>query len=187
MKSLHFAVTILALGSFGIAGSAQKLLHPRSHSRAKPAGEQLVFSAEDESVREPSNLPDEVKPVLSSDDDVRSLLEEKGIPASKLPATWFSAGRVHLRNRNIDDLIVVGEGPVKGANVTTFWLFTPGANGLQLALKVFSHTLLLKDDRTRGLREIESRSASAVEVFRVSYRYDGLQYKSYREVSEPIK
>ena len=186
MKSLRLVLTILALGSTCVAGSAQKkLLH--LHSRTPAAGEQLVFRAEDQGVQVPVGLPEDLKPVLARDEYVQSLLEEKKLSVQQLPVTWFSVASVHLGGHKDYDLVVVGQGPVRGANVTTFWVFCPAEGGWQQALKVSTHTLLLKDAHTRGLREIDAESASAAEVFRVSYRYDGLQYKSYKEVSEPIK
>jgi hypothetical protein len=187
MKSLRLFLTIVAVGPACAAGSAQMLLHVRSHTHAEPAKEQLVFSAEDKGVRQPVAIPDDVRMVLAKDEYVGSLLEQKKLTAQKLPAAWFSAAQVHLGGHHEEDLVVMGEGPVMGADGTTFWVFAPGRSGYQLALKVATHTLVVKDERTQGLRELEARSAPAAEVFRVSYRYDGVQYKSYKEVSEAVK
>jgi len=186
MKSLHLVLTILALGPICSVGTAQKkLLHLHSHTQ--PAKEQVVFSAEDQGVQEPIGLPEDLKPVLAKDEYVQSLLDEKKLTVQKLPVNWFSVAGVHLGGHKDYDLVVVGQGPLRGANATTFWVFCPTTGGWQQALKVSTHTLLLKDAHTRGLREIEAESASAAEVFRVMFRYDGLQYKSYKTVSEPIK
>jgi len=187
MKSLCLVLTLLALGMVSSAASAQKLFHPHSHANAQPGKEQFVFSAEDKGVERPVAIPDEVKPILARDEYVQSLLEQKRLMVQKLPAAWFSAALVHLGGHNEESLVVMGVGPVMGADGTTFWVFCPTERGWTQALKVSTHTLVVKDLKTRGVRELEAQSATAAEVFRVSYRYDGLEYKSYKEVSEPIR
>lgn len=186
MKSLHLVLTFLALGPVCSVASAQRLLHPRSHTQ--PAPEQYVFNAEDKGVQRPAGLPDDLKPILAKDEYVQSLLDGAKLPVQKLPVAWFSVASVHLGGNKDYDLVVVGEGPVRGADGTTFWVFCPTERGWTQTLKVSTHTLLVKDLRTRGLREIEAQSAaSGGAVFNVSYRFDGEQYRSYKEVSEAIK
>ena len=188
MKSPHVCLTFLALGSIcGAAGAQMKLLHLSSHKHTDAAKEQAVFSAEEKGVERPVGLPDDVRLVLARDEYVGNLLEQKKLSAQKLPEAWFSAAQVHLGSHHEDDLVVMGAGPVMGADGTTFWVFTPAQSGYRLALKVSTHTLLVKEDRTAGVKELEAQSATSSEVFRVLFRYDGLQYKSYKEVSEPIK
>jgi len=149
--------------------------------------QELVFSPDDPAAGQPAAIPDEVRQILASDEYVRSLLEEKKLTAQKLPAAWFSASRVHLGGKYEDDLLVMGAGPVMGANATTFWIFCPTPHGYTQALKVSTHTLVVKDARWKGAKELEAQSATSAEVFRVSYRYDGLEYKSYKEASEPLR
>ena len=187
MKPLYVVSTIVAFGLVSSAAGAQNLLHLRSRSHAEPSKEQAVFTAEDNGVHEPVAIPDEIKMVLAKDEYVANLLDQKKLTAQKLPAAWFSAAEVHLAGHKEDDLIVMGEGPVRGADGTTFWVFCATPHGYVQALKVSTHTLLVKDLRTKGAKEIEAQTASASEVFSVAYRFDGLQYRSYRELSEPIR
>jgi hypothetical protein len=168
---------VVACGS----ATAQKKHH------AHPAQEQLAFSADDQAVKEPVAIPDTVKPILAKDDYVQRLLEDKRLTPDKLPAAWFSAALVRLTGQRQNDLVVVGEGPIRGADGTTFWIFCPTPHGYAQALKISAHTLVVKDLKTKGAREMEAQSPSAGDVFSVSYRFDGQQYRSYKEVSEPIK
>lgn len=132
-------------------------------------------------------LPDEVKPILAADEYVHNLLEGNKLTAQKLPAAWFSSSRVHLGGKSEEDLVVMGQPPIKAADGTTFWIFCPTPRGYQLALKVSTHTLAVKDTRWKGTREIEATTASTADVFSVSYRFDGREFRSYKEVSEPIR
>lgn len=181
---MSFPSLVLVACALGVAcgsASAQKKHH------LHPAQDQLAFSADDPGVKEPVALPDTLKPVLAADDYVQRLLEDRKLTADKLPAAWFSAALVRLTDRRQNDLVVVGEGPIRGADGTTFWIFCPTLHGYAQALKVSTHTLVVKDLKTKGARELEAQSPSAGDVFSVSYRFDGQQYKSYKEVSEPIR
>jgi hypothetical protein len=165
-------------------GSAQLLkFHHSSHATQ----EQLVFSAEDKGVQEPVGIPDSIKPMLAADEYVKSLLDAQKLTAARLPSAWFSVAQTHLCGRKELDLLVVGEPPVKGADGTTFWVFCATPRGYSQALKVSTHTLLVKEPKSRGARELEAKSGPAADVFSVMYRYDGLEYKSYKEASAAIK
>ena len=139
--------------------------------------EQLHFSAEDIGVKHPLVLPKEALTVLARDDGVRDALEAQDLSVDKLPASWFSASKIHLDGPDEIDFIAVGEGPLRGSNVNTFWVFRPSPRGFELILTVVAHDLVVTRELSRGYRNIETIAATAVRVSSVSYRFDGKTYK----------
>jgi hypothetical protein len=149
--------------------------------------EQMHFSAEHTGVEEQVPIPEDVLAILRQDEMVRTLLEDEKLSAEKLPRTWFSASAIHLSNPGQVDLVVVGEGPILGANVTTFWVFCSTPHGHELVLTAPEHDLVVKRGRWKGYREIELTSATAVGFSRMLLRWDGRKYAAYREKSEHIQ
>jgi hypothetical protein len=96
----------------------------------------------------------------------------------KTPAnTWFSAAFVHLHGAIGNDLVVQGEGPMMGANVTEFWVFAETARGPKLVLKVPAHDLLIRETESGGYRIIEASAiTAATHVSTLTYRFDGNHY-----------
>jgi len=148
--------------------------------------EQQQFSAVDAGVERPIPLPNDVLDILRKDDDVRQMLEAQEIPPEKLPSSWFSASAIHLRSRVETDIVVKGEPPVLGANVTTFWVFCPSTSGHELVLKASALTLGVGKKRWNRYLEIDMSSATASVLSTISFRFDGKRYVWYRDISEPI-
>jgi hypothetical protein len=147
---------------------------------------QVDFTAEDSGVKQPVALPDDVLEILKKDATVQSVLENENLPPEKLPPSWFSASTIHLSTANRKDLVVVGQPPVSGANVTTFWVFRATPRGYELVLTAPAHSLTVRNSRWRGFRDIELVSATAVQVSTVLCRFDGKRYAEYKSKSEPI-
>jgi hypothetical protein len=148
--------------------------------------EQTEFSAEDESVKRPVPIPGDVLAILSQDELVRSVMENVESPPEKAPASWFSASYVHLANSGHNDLVVMGQGELRGANVITFWVFRSTGQGHVLVLTAPAHDLIVKKTQWKGLREIQMLAATAVQIHTVLFRFDGREYKVSREKWEPI-
>jgi len=115
--------------------------------------------------------------MLARDPDVKQILESERLPVEKLPTSWFLASEVHLRGSNERDLVVVGTGPVSGANVTTFWIFRPRGRRFELLLNAPAHWLEIKEARSNGYKDIELVSATAVTVSTVLCEFEGVTYK----------
>jgi hypothetical protein len=173
-------VILLAVASmfWGIGAVGQNKLH---------YSEQLQFSAEDENVRQPVRIPDDAWSMLKKDANVLEVLTNQKLPVDQLPTPWFTASEVHLGGPNERDLVVIGKGPLQGANVTTFWVFLHTPHGLKLVLTVPAHDLAIKPARWNGFKSIEIASATAVQVSRASYRFDGKQYRVYEQSTQPIR
>ncbi len=149
--------------------------------------EQTAFSAEDEGVKTPVAVPEDVLAILRTDEEVRNSLEYENIPPEKLPLSWFSASIVHLSNRKDQDLIVEGEPPLSGANTVTFWVFRATPHGHEMVLNAPAHDLIVRKARWKGYRDIEMSAETAVEFHRVILRFDGNRYEIYRETLQPIR
>jgi hypothetical protein len=142
--------------------------------------EQTSFSAEDESVKKPVAIPQDVLAALSRDELVQNVLDNENIPAEKIPISWFSASAIHLGNAREVDLIVMSVGPVHGANVTMFWAFRPTVSGHELMFTGGGHDLRVKTSRTNGYRDIETLAVTMQKASTVLYRFDGKKYALQR-------
>jgi hypothetical protein len=147
--------------------------------------EQTHFSAEDESVQHPVEIPEAVLAIISKDESTRNTLEVEG--KSQLPKNWLSASEVHLAESNEQDIVVMAVGLLRGANITTFWLFRPARGGYEMLLDAPVHDLIIKNSRSNGYRDIELLSATAVTVSTVILRFDGKAYQIYKKTSGPVR
>jgi hypothetical protein len=81
----------------------------------------------------------------------------------------------------------MGVGPLRGANVVTFWVFCATAHGYDLVLTAPAHDLIVKSARWKGHYNIALMSASARQVSTIVYRFDGKRYAEYKSELETIK
>jgi hypothetical protein len=149
--------------------------------------EQLVFSAEDSSVKKPVAIPNGVLAMLRRDETVRSVLENENLPPESLPSTWFAGSLLHLADKSNNDLIVVAGPPVSGGNVALFWVFRSVGHEYQLVLSAPAHSLRVLNTRSKGYRDIELVSLSALEYSRTVCRFGGEKYTKYKTESRPIR
>ena len=168
-------INVLVLFSAGFAWE-------QSHSN-----EQRHFSAEAGDTRAPKPLPQSVFTILKKDEHVRSVLEDQNIQPDRVPLSWFSAATVHLSNPKKADFVVMGEGPLRGANVVTFWVFQSTAHGYRLVLTAPAHDLIVKSTRCKGYDDIALISATARQTSTILYRFNGERYTEYKSESEAIK
>ena len=148
--------------------------------------EQTEFSAEDEAVKKPAKIPDDVLALLRQDERVKDLLEDGKIPPGELPTSWFSASAIHLSDPIAPDLIVAAEGPLKGDVVEGFWVFCHTEHGYRLALHAPAHELVVTETYWNGYREIEMSTESANVLTTVSFRWDGKRYVEFQEKSHNL-
>jgi len=153
----------------------------------RPQQEQTHFSAEDEAVKHPVTVPDEVLGILRRDRLVQNVLKGESIAPEKLLTTWFSASEITLGGPGEKDLIVEAEELLRGANIDTFWVFIDTDHGYELALTIPVHDLIVKSARTNGYRDLEALAATAVTVTTASFRFDGHEYKLFSSKTEDIK
>lgn len=175
-KSVAFVATLLAIAS----------LTALSQSVPKQK-EQRVFSAIDDGVGNAIAIPPEVSALLAKDKVVGEVLADENVTPTNLPASWFSAAQVHLGTKSSKDVIVMGEGLLRGANIIPFWVFVHDGEGFRLALTVRALDLEVKRTRSHGYLDLEANAATARTVKTVRFRFDGNEYKESSEKTEDIK
>lgn len=140
--------------------------------------EQRTFSVEDESVKHPVPVPPKILRILAKDSAIQEILKNLDRSADALPTSWFLASEVHLNAPDERDLVVIGQGPSLGANVTMFWIFRPKHEDYELIFNTSAHNLSVKETRSSGYRDVEATAATGVRVVTVRYRFDGTIYKA---------
>jgi hypothetical protein len=128
--------------------------------------EQASFSAEEVRVKRPVRVPASVIRIVSQDAAVQELLKDE--PSHELPEAWLSASEVHLGGSRERDLVVMGTGLLRGANVTPFWVLGPAGGGFRLLLATGGHDLQIKSTRSRGYLDIRVLAATAVDFSEAS-------------------
>ena len=162
------------------------LIAPSVATGGKSHSEQSHFSAEDSGVQRPVAISEDVLAILRQDQAVQSVLENESIRPENIPPSWFSASEVHLTATKRVDLLVVGEPPVSGGNTAMFWVFRARDPGHALVLTIVAHDLILKNTRSKGYRDIEVHSMTAVRLSTAVYRFDGQKYSHYRQSSRDL-
>lgn len=147
-------------------------------TRAQTAGtEQSSFHLE-ETVQRPVTIPEDVLRGLGQDEKVLQCLKETDKAAVEIPASWFVAGAVNLNADKLPDLVVKGQNScLWGANIGPFWVFRNTGRGYALVLRTDALSLSIQPERTRGFRNIHTRSASARQVFTRLFRFNGQNYQ----------
>jgi len=151
------------------------------------SAEQSVFSAEDDAVKKPAAIPEDVLAILAKDGMVSRTREDENLPAEKIPRSWFSASAIHLSKSGKTDFVVMAKGPLAGGNVVTFWIFRGTAHGHELVLTAPMHDLVVRHSRRNGYRDVELTSMSAVKISSVLCRFDGKRYARYKSKIEDIR
>lgn len=158
--------------------------------------EQFSFSAEDEAVRRPASLPEDVLNILRIDKRASICEQNEGIAPAGVPASWFTASQIHLAGSDETDLVVrpgtpsdwkSGPSPNRclfGANTIQFWIFseTPSA---KLLLSVGAHDLTVLDTQGKGYRDVEIDVGGLAGVSTTVFRFDGQRYQPYRHNYTP--
>ncbi|HXR40737.1 MAG TPA: hypothetical protein VN776_16655 [Terracidiphilus sp.] len=174
--SIVFVVTLLVVAAL-----------PAPSQPTPKLKEQRVFSAIDDGVNNPIAIPPRVLTLLANDEVVGDLLADQNVTPTNLPASWFSAAQVHLGPKGSKDVIVMGEGLLRGANIIPFWAFVHDGEGFRLALTVRALDLEVKRTRSRGYLDLEANAATARTVTTFKFRFDGNEYKESSEKTEDIK
>jgi hypothetical protein len=149
--------------------------------------EQREFSAEDAAVNHPVALPADVEELLTRDERVRAVIENALPEIKRFPTRWFSASIVHLAGAREADLVVEGQGKLRGANVITFWVFRPTPRGHELILTAPAHDLIVEKKIQNGYKKLELVDMTAVIVHTAHWAFDGTQYKLIDEKRDGIK
>ncbi|MEI9974287.1 MAG: hypothetical protein WDO73_20900 [Ignavibacteriota bacterium] len=124
---------------------------------------------------------------MRTDPFVRENLEAGGMAADQLPRSWFGASVVHLAGSRESDVVLIGKGPLEGANVTQYWVLRPTSHGWEVLLQATALGLSVKNRRLNGYRDIETAATTSAQVTTVSFRFDGHRYQPYTQSTKSIQ
>jgi hypothetical protein len=136
----------------------------------------LVLSMEDEPGANTSAIPSQIWRVLIADRDVQTVSVHQDPPLSEPPRSWFAAFPVSLHGEGDSDFVVQAEDRLRGANVTTFWVFLQTTDGPKLVLTLPAHDLTVENVRSHGYRKIEAGAATAVKAWTKTFCFNGSEY-----------
>lgn len=96
------------------------------------------------------------------------------------PGQLFQAGEVHLSQSGQMDLVVVGLGPMRGADTTWFWVVASADKEPQLVLFSGGDSLELLNSKSHGYKDIRTAWSSPTETETTIYNFDGSEYQMRR-------
>jgi hypothetical protein len=169
-----FAVFLVLLLGFGAtAGNAAVMTGQNGNSRP------TVFEPEDknldfENAKSPS---DAVLNALLKTEEVTG--DPKALEGRSREALrqMFEVVSIDLGNHNETDYVVLGKGPMIGADCYWFWIVRDRQGRGEVLLFSNGLSLALRKHATNGYRDIESDWATAGFVGQRLYRYNGSVYK----------
>jgi len=172
------STTAITLALISVGQTAQRAPSPL------PA-EQTVFSAEQMTVNHPIALPEAALGILRNDPGVLATLRAKKISPSRLAQSWFMASEVHLAGQDEADLVVMGIGPLRGANVVTFWVLGRTRGEYRLLLLTSALSLEVLASKTNDYRDIRTVQVTATRTLSVTFRFRSDKYVPSKTKEEP--
>jgi hypothetical protein len=160
-----FAALLCALLLSGAAA------HAAQRRRARAGRFTTEFGAEDRMTRA-LKIPDYVfEQMIRSERDAGRDVSDGG--AARIREEVRGA-LVDLNDDGRADLLVRSD---QGANVVGFWLFRNAGRRWEMVLYSVALNLIIKKRRTRGHRDVEAVSLSAVKGWVTDYEFDGARYR----------
>ena len=148
----------------------------------KPHGEQSSFSSE-EKISDAVDLPSNIlKQLTEYDDGQLAKCQRDKLTRRSNIAAHFAAAEINLNGDKLSDLIVQAQTLCfMGAHNTTFWLFTrtnsKSGRSYQPAFDIAADYLKILNSSTKGFRDIETASHTAVELYTIKWIFDGEKYR----------
>jgi hypothetical protein len=144
------------------------------------------FSAEDGDAGD-AKPPSSILDALATQEVVRRSLDNESPFLTHVPSGWVRCYQVHLGIPNEDDYMIVGAGPLIGANVTNFWLYRMLNGKAVLVMNAPEHDVEILGTRHSGLRDLRLTAATAVDISWVVLHFDGQVYKRFRGKTQAIQ
>jgi len=140
-----------------------------------PPPEQKVFS---DSIQHPVSLSPEVLKVLLASHPAKETFEILNDSEKHDPSQLFQAAEVHLSSSNEVDLVVIGLGPMRGAENRWFWVVRSANKNPQVILFSGGDSLEVTDKKTHGYKDIGVVWMSSLETETSIYQFDGTFYET---------
>jgi hypothetical protein len=83
---------------------------------------------------------------------------------------------VHLNSSNEVDLVVIGLGPMRGAETRWFWVVRSARKNPEVILFSGGDSLEVTDKKTHGYKDIGVVWMSSLETETAVYQFDGTSY-----------
>jgi hypothetical protein len=145
--------------------------------------EQTHFGAEgdfENPVAVPNAALESLRTSKNADDSIQTCAENDGIPADKIPASWFVASEIRLRRSPSSGLVVRGEHPcLGGAHIAQFWVLAKSTTGYEIVFRGRADGLSVLSTRTNGYRDVRLFivTQAGAYVDDVNFRYRNGQYE----------
>jgi len=169
---MKFLGTVL----FALAAFAGIALFARGQD-AHPGTEQKLFSPSDSPIQHPVTLSPEVLRVLLASQTAKQTFAVLNDSEKANPSQFFQAGEVHLSSPDQVDLVVIGLGPMKGADAGWFWVVRSAHKDPQVVLFSGGDSLEVLDNKTHGYKDVRSAWSSSFETEATTYQFDGSAYQ----------
>ena len=155
-----------------------------SWGQASTAREQSVFDAETLAVDHPVAIPSDVLNLISEDKDVKQVMESQNLPHGKAPREWFSASCISRANPDKELYLIIANGPLIGAHVTTFWLVSNGSgeNSPTVLFRTTADQLKIGGTDASGYPRITAVRLTAAKVTESIYHLVDGRYVPLRSV-----
>ena len=142
-----------------------------------PPPEQKVFS---DSVQHPVSLGPDVLRALLASHPAKETFDILDDSEKRDPSQFFQAAEVHLNTATADevDLIVMGQGRMKGAEGRWFWVVRSARKNPDVVLFSGGDSLEVTDGKTHGYKDIRVVWMSSLETETTIYQFDGNVYQT---------
>jgi len=140
-------------------------------------------------MRHPTTIPKAALKPLSEDEVVVRCLKFHEIRPVQLPANWFSAAEVHLRDKAETDLVIMPSMVVEhpedeksqsgcwdGVKGDPFWILKKKNSKYRVILSKSADALEILSTRSHGIRDIVLSSHSVDAFAEKPMKFDGKQY-----------
>ena len=142
---------------------------------------QQVFSAGDDRFDRSVPISQDVVKLLLRTEEAKVALRVATDQELREPGKSFRAVEIHLSESNEVALLVLGVGPMHGADNAWFWIvLSPGVRP-RVALFATGESVELMDSRTRNHADIRSRWSSPRDTCTRIYHFNGQRYWLWKE------
>lgn len=99
----------------------------------------------------------------------------------------FLVVRVHLKDAGETDEVVLGKGPMSGADCDWFWVVRDLGGHAEILLFENAYGVYLLESRTNGYRDVRSVAFAGSTAYTNFFHYDGQRYIAVHKFQKEIK
>ena len=145
-------------------------------------GEQVIFHME-EGIAEPIEIPSIALGLIL---DKASDIVDSCKADSEALRKCVAGSNINLNGDGYLDLVVMGQGKLLGANVTSFWILLGQKDGYRLVLKTEALQIVVGKKRTNGLLNIDTVAITANTIITSQYVFRRKNYQLVHTIREKI-